>query len=83
MGGGGVGRGGEGGGDAGNGCFCSLTFIFIYLFDSSGLGCGMQDLLSSSRYVGSVAAACKLLVVAYDLCDLQFPDQGLNMDPLH
>ena len=51
----------------GDSFFCSLTFIFIYLFDSWGLRSGMQDLLSSLPYVGSVAAACKLLVVARDL----------------
>ena len=38
--------------------------LFIYLA-APGLGCGMQDLPSSLRCVGSLVAACKPLVVAW------------------
>ena len=38
--------------------------VFAYLFGGAGLGCTMQDLPSSLWHAGSLAAACKLWVVA-------------------
>ena len=47
-----------------------LPYLFIYLAEP-GLSCSMRALL---------VAACRLLVAS---CGIQFPDQGLNPDPLH
>ena len=44
------------------------------------LSCGTQDFRSSLRHVGSLLAACEVLVVA---CGIWFPDQGSNLGPLH
>ena len=46
-------------------------YVFIYLFR-------LCQVLVVAR--GIFAAACKLLVAA---CGIQFPDQGLNLGPLH
>ena len=52
--------------------------LFIYVA-VPGLGCYTQKLWSSLLPMGSLVAACELLVVAGGL---QFPDKGLNLGPL-
>ena len=52
-----------------------LIFIYLALL---GLSCGTGEL--QWQHVGSLVAACELLIAA---CGIQFPDQGLNLGPLH
>ena len=49
----------------------------IYL-SALGLSCGTLN-FPSSQHERPLVAACKLLVVA---CEIQLPDQGLNLGPL-
>ena len=56
-----------------------LFKLFIYL-TLLGLSYGTLDLQSSLQHAGSLVVACRLLAVA---CGIQFPDQGLNLGPLH
>ena len=58
------------------------TYFNIFIIDlaAPGLSCGIRDLPSSLRYVGSLVAACKLLVAA---CGILFPIWGWNLGPLH
>ena len=58
--------------------FVLLKNICMYLFGCAGLSHRMWDLRSSLRHVGSLFAACTLLVAA---CGIQFPDQGSNPGP--
>ena len=56
-----------------------LVFSFIYLAES-GLGSGTWDLPSSLQHMGSLVAACELLVVE---CGIWVPNQQSNPSPLH
>ena len=58
----------------------NLFFKYFSLFGCAGPCCGLQDLQSSWRQVGSLVAARELLVV---VDQIWFLDQGLNLGPLH
>ena len=45
-----------------------------------GLSCGMYDLWSSLQHVESLVELCKHLAAEGGV---EFPEQGLNPDPLH
>ena len=57
----------------------SLYLILIYLA-ALGLSCSTWALQSLLQHAGSLVTACELLTVA---CGIWFPDQGLNLGPLH
>ena len=58
--------------------------IYFYLFGHAGSwlrqGCGTRDLRSLWWCAGSLVVVCKPSVAA---CGIQFPDQGLDLGPLH
>ena len=53
--------------------------IFIYLA-TLGLSCSTWGLQFSLQHAGSLIVVCRCLVGA---CGIYFPDQGLNLGPLH
>ena len=55
-----------------------LIFIFIQLFSCARYYCGMQNLQSSLRHMGSLFEACKLLVLT---CEIQFLSQRQKLGP--
>ena len=57
----------------------SLFFIFIY-FAAPDLSSGTWDFLVVASEIFLNSFACKFLVVAHEI---YFPDQGLNLGPLH
>ena len=74
--------------------FKILIYLFIYLLAVPSLSCGMCDLHCGRRdlqlqHVGSLVVACRLLSCSMwtsqqpHACGNQFPDQGLNLGPLH
>ena len=65
-------------------CLFNVTFyfqIFIYLFLNTYLPfCYLFGCTGSQLHIGSSVVACELFVMA---CGIQFPQQGLNLGPLH
>ena len=62
--------------------FLCLFLIFIYLA-TPGLICSTWDLQSSFQLVGSLAAECRYIYIYIAPHGIYFPDQGLNLCPLH
>ena len=56
-----------------------VSSVLKYLFTTT-LSCGMWYFQSLLQRVGSLVVACGLLVAA---CEIQFPDQGSSLGPLH
>ena len=59
-------------------CIYLAAPVLVAACGTFDLHCSMWDLRSSLRHVGSLFAACTLLVAA---CGIQFPDQGSNPGP--
>ena len=56
--------------------YLPLSLSLFFFLNTYLLGCTRSQL----QHVGSLIAACQLLVAA---CGIQFPDQGTNPGPLH